>query len=94
MIEVENEAGMKNRVGGIVESLRKLYFLVVVKGKIQIHYGWRVARAITASGQRSTGLISNHRITEGGNITPPGLWVLTILISAEFNAIALPFTIS
>ena len=38
-VEVENEAGMKNHVGGFAESLHKLYFLVVVKGKIQVLYG-------------------------------------------------------
>ena len=45
-IEVENKAGMKNQVGGFAESLHKLYVIVVVKGKIQVLYGWRVARAI------------------------------------------------
>ena len=66
---------MKNQVGGNAKSLCKLYFLVVVKGKIQALYGLRVARAIATSGQQSAGLIGDRRITEEGNITPPGLWV-------------------
>ena len=74
-IEVENKVGMKNRVGGFAESLHKLYIIVVVKGKIQVLYGWRVARAIAASEKQSAGFIGDHKITEGGNITPPGLWV-------------------
>ena len=32
-VAMENEAGMKNRVGGFAESLRKLYLLVVANVK-------------------------------------------------------------
>ena len=49
--------------------------MVVVKGNIQVFDRWKVVRAIAASGQRSAGLIGDRRITEEGNITPPGHWV-------------------
>ena len=36
--EVANEAGVKNRMGGFAGTLKDLYFLVALAGKVQVFY--------------------------------------------------------
>ena len=58
------KTAVKNRVGSFAGSLKNLYFLLVLNGKMQVFFRWRMSWALLESGQRLAGLIRqppNHR---------------------------------
>ena len=46
-----NANELKRRVGTYADSPGRLYFLVVVNGRIQVLYGWRPCRALENDGR-------------------------------------------
>ena len=40
---VANEAALKNHISSFAGSLKDLYFLVILAGKVQVMYEWKVS---------------------------------------------------
>ena len=62
-------------MGSFVGSFKDLYFLLALVRKVQVLHRWKMSLAISEKGQWPAGLIGNHHIMEGGNVTQPVLWV-------------------
>ena len=69
------ESVMKKQVSRLTKDLQNLYFLVLVDGKIRVLHCWKVSCAIASPGQQLAGLIGDWHMMEGGNVTPPSIWI-------------------
>ena len=64
----------KRRLGTWADSPSPLYFLLVLEGKVQVLYGWRVCRALDPDGKTWVGFIGDRRISPSGVALPPKLF--------------------